>query len=157
MNWPQLRRAPNRIWSVNRNVCQSVSVGGVAAALRVFFVVVVAGYFVWLRFSKGAYDRCRIYLTREYMKYKVCLIWSSDAQTSAGTTSVLCSCFVLFPRIFLSLELIHLCHSHNFLSVTYWESDTFSLSRKYAHITKKTTPKQHQFQPKNHAQDRRQT
>jgi hypothetical protein len=40
-------------------VCGSVSVGGVAAAFRrlgVFVVVVVAGYFVWLRFSKGATD-----------------------------------------------------------------------------------------------------
>ena len=37
----------------------SVSVGGVAAAFRrlgVFVVVVVAGYFVWLRFSEGATD-----------------------------------------------------------------------------------------------------
>ena len=40
-------------------VCGSVSVGGVAAAFRrlgVFVVVVVAGYFVWLRFSEGATD-----------------------------------------------------------------------------------------------------
>jgi len=37
-------------------VC-GVSVGGVAAAFRrlgVFVVVVVAGYFVWFRFSKGS-------------------------------------------------------------------------------------------------------
>ena len=40
-------------------VCGSVSVGGVAAAFRrlgVFVVVVVAGYFIWLRFSEGATD-----------------------------------------------------------------------------------------------------
>ena len=40
-------------------ICGSVSVGGVAAAFRrlgVFVVVVVAGYFVWLRFSEGATD-----------------------------------------------------------------------------------------------------
>ena len=37
-------------------ICGSVSVGGVAAAFRrlgIFVVVVVAGYFVWLRFSEG--------------------------------------------------------------------------------------------------------
>ena len=38
-------------------VCGSITVGGVAAAFRrlgVFVVVVVAGYFVWLRFSEGS-------------------------------------------------------------------------------------------------------
>jgi hypothetical protein len=129
-----------------------------------FFGVVVAEYFVWLRFSKCVVDRWRIsYLTWEYIKYVQGMTDLNFWRTCAGRTSVLCFVMFFSHDFFLfSLELIcstsvlltELLQTHLWVDNTH-TSQIILHTSQIPHNTKKpkNTPKQHIIiNQKNHAQ-----